>query len=62
MEKKEQNLIRLTDAIQRYRLSRSTFDKAANDGHIRKHKLARATFVDTFEIDDWITGHAHQSA
>ncbi len=50
------NLIRLTEAIDRYRLSRSTFDNAARDGHVTKHKLNRATFVDTNEIDAWIMG------
>ncbi|MEY8842048.1 helix-turn-helix transcriptional regulator [Cribrihabitans sp. XS_ASV171] len=51
-------LIRLTEAIDRYKLSRSTFDKAHNEGHIRKRKLARAVFVDTEEIEGWINGEA----
>ncbi|CUK08403.1 putative transcriptional regulator [Shimia thalassica] len=53
-----QYLIRLTDAIKRYGLSRSTFDKAHNEGHIRKRKLARAVFVDTREIEAWINGES----
>lgn len=53
-----QYLIRLTDAIKRYGLSRSTFDKAHNEGHIRKRKLARAAFVDTREIEAWINGES----
>lgn len=54
----EPKLIRLSEAIDRYALSRTTFDKAANEGHIRKHKLARAVFVDTREIDAWIMGES----
>ncbi len=50
------NLIRLKDAIERYSLSRSTFDRAANAGAITKHTLGRAAFVDTHQIDAWITG------
>jgi predicted DNA-binding transcriptional regulator AlpA len=50
------NLIRLPEAIKRYNLSRTTFDKATNEGLIRKYKLARAVFVDTREIDAWIIG------
>lgn len=53
---KPKNLIRLTDAIQRYSLSRSTFDRAANAGVITKHKVGRATFLDTYQIDAYITG------
>ncbi|MEP2027159.1 MAG: hypothetical protein ABJI96_00460 [Paracoccaceae bacterium] len=49
-------LIRMTAAIKRYDLSRDTFDTAARDGHIKKHKLARATFFDAREIDRWIMG------
>ena len=54
----EQHLIRFNDAIKRYGLSRSTFDKAHNEGHIRKRKLARAVFVDTREIEAWINGES----
>jgi predicted DNA-binding transcriptional regulator AlpA len=53
-EASPQYLIRLTDAIDRYGLSRSTFDKAHKEGHVRKRKLARAAFVDTREIEAWI--------
>ncbi len=51
-------LIRLSEAIERYRLSRTTFDKAHNEGRIRKHKLARAVYVDAREIDAWIMGES----
>ncbi|CUK08540.1 hypothetical protein RUE5091_03093 [Ruegeria denitrificans] len=53
---KPKNLIRLKDAIQRYSLSRSTFDRAANAGVITKHTVGRAAFVDTHQIDAWIMG------
>lgn len=49
-------LIRLTEAIERYKISRTTLDKAHNDGLIRKHKLARAVYLDAREIDAWIMG------
>lgn len=50
------HLIRLTDAMKRYGLSRSTFDLATRRGEITKHNLARAAFLDTHEIDAWILG------
>jgi predicted DNA-binding transcriptional regulator AlpA len=50
------NLIRLTDAIKRYSLSRSTFDRAVKKGAITKHTVGRAAFVDTHQIDAWIMG------
>jgi tRNA U34 5-methylaminomethyl-2-thiouridine-forming methyltransferase MnmC len=50
------NLIRLTDAIERYGISRSTFDLAHKKGVIRKRKLLRAAFVDTREDEAWIEG------
>ncbi|MEP2531080.1 hypothetical protein [Shimia sp.] len=56
-----QHLIRLGDAIERYGLSRTTFDKAHNEGHIRKRKLARAAFVDTCEIEAWINGETNSA-
>ena len=49
-------LIRMTAAIQRYGLSRDTFDIAARDGYLEKYKLARATFFDARQIDRWIMG------
>ena len=52
----EVELIRMTTAMERYNLSRDTFDIAARDGHIKKHKLARATFLDAREINRWIMG------
>ncbi|WP_170766482.1 helix-turn-helix transcriptional regulator [Ruegeria lacuscaerulensis] len=55
---KPKNLIRLKDAIQRYSLSRSTFDRAANAGVITKHTVGRAAFVDTHQIDAWIMGES----
>ena len=55
---KPANLIRLTDAIQRYSLSRSTFDRAVKKGAITKHTVGRAAFVDTHQIDAWIMGES----
>ena len=52
------NLIRFAEAITRYQLSRSTFDKASNEGHITKHKRNRAVFLDTLEIDAWLMGES----
>ncbi len=57
---KPKNLIRLKDAIQRYSLSRSTFDRAANAGVITKHKVGRATFLDTYQIDAYILGESQE--
>ena len=62
MTKEAPHLIRLTEAMKRYGLSRSTFDKAANEGHITKHRLARAAFVDSHEVDAWITGNSRPSS
>ncbi|MBO9432567.1 hypothetical protein J7394_00010 [Ruegeria sp. R13_0] len=59
--KKPRNLIRIKDAIEQYSLSRSTFDRAANAGFITKHSVGNAAFVDTYQIDAWITGES-QSA
>ncbi|KIC44978.1 hypothetical protein RA28_10755 [Ruegeria sp. ANG-S4] len=58
---KPKNLIRLTDAIRRYSLCRSTFDNAANAGHITKHKVGNAAFVDTHQIDNWIMGESRSA-
>ncbi|WP_209599719.1 DUF6462 family protein [Ruegeria sp. HKCCSA071] len=55
------NLIRLKDAIERYSLSRSTFDRLAHSGAITKYPAGRVTFVDSHQIDAWIMGQ-RQSA
>lgn len=58
---RQRHLIRLFDAIERYKLIRATFDQAANAGFIRKYKLARAVYLDVNEIEAWITGEAHRA-
>ncbi len=50
------DLIRMTAAIKRYNLSRDTFDIATRDGYLKKYKLTRATFFNSYEIDRWIMG------
>ena len=56
MAEAEVELIRMTTAMVRYDLSRDTFDIAAKAGHITKHRLARAVYLDAREIDRWIMG------
>lgn len=49
------NLIRLTDAMANYGLSRSTFNRAVIRGDLTRHKAGRITFFDEAEITRWIT-------
>lgn len=58
MAQKQPELIRMTAAIDRYQLSRDTFDNAVNAGLLTKHKLARASFLEVGEINAWIMGKA----
>jgi hypothetical protein len=46
----------MTAAIDRYQLSRDTFDNAANAGQLTKHKLGRASFLEVGQINAWIMG------
>lgn len=48
-------LIRLTAAMDRYDLSRSTFNRAVIRGDLTRHKAGRVTFLDEAEIERWIT-------
>jgi predicted DNA-binding transcriptional regulator AlpA len=59
MAESEVELIRMITAMERYSLSRDTFDIAAKAGHIQKHRLARAVYFDAREIDRWIMGKSH---
>lgn len=51
-------LIRMSKAIEKYGLCRSSFDNAARAGSLQKYKRGKATFFDANQIDRWIIGES----
>jgi len=48
--------IRINDAVVRYSLSRSTFNRAIKAGEITPIKKGRAVLLDIEALDRWING------
>lgn len=50
--------IRINDAVERYSLSRSTFNRAIKAGEITYVKKGRAVLLNVAALDHWISGEA----